>query len=272
MFNKRQEQSRRHSLNQPTYGNYHCYTQAHLEYGGWGRQARCHSHPFSQGEYRCNSQRGQRHHRQGKPKCFYVHSQPRGYDDVMHASGFGRNHGQGGHGGRGRSGGRNFPPTHVQRRIGADDLQLIVLALLEEKPRHGYEIIKHLDTFTQGFYAPSPGMIYPVLTYLEESELVSMSMQGNKKSYELTETGLAHLNKNRDHVQALMTRLVQAGEHMYRMQQSYAQEIDESLSSDVLHEAIRSLRTVLRDKRTATDTEKERVSAILTRALKEITG
>jgi hypothetical protein len=54
------------------------------------------------------------------------------------------------------------------RKLGGDDLQLVILALLEQKPRHGYEIIKALEELSGGFYSPSPGTIYPALTYLEE--------------------------------------------------------------------------------------------------------
>src|SRR5215469_10345922 len=54
------------------------------------------------------------------------------------------------------------------RKLGAADLQLVILALLKERPRHGYEIIKALEERSAGFYVPSPGMVYPALTYLEE--------------------------------------------------------------------------------------------------------
>ena len=64
-----------------------------------------------------------------------------------------------GMGGRGRGWGR---------RVGAGDLQLVVLHLISQRPRHGYEIIKAIEELSFGFYAPSPGVIYPALTYLEE--------------------------------------------------------------------------------------------------------
>src|ERR1044072_3839042 len=62
-------------------------------------------------------------------------------------------------------GGRGF---RTGRKLASGDLQLIILALLAEKPHHGYEIIKALEDRSHGFYAPSPGMVYPALTYLEE--------------------------------------------------------------------------------------------------------
>ena len=51
--------------------------------------------------------------------------------------------------------------------LASGDLQLIVLALLQEKPRHGYEIIKALEEHSSGLYTPSPGVVYPALTYLQ---------------------------------------------------------------------------------------------------------
>ena len=62
-------------------------------------------------------------------------------------------------------GGRAFG---MGRKLASVDLQLLILGLLAEKPRHGYEIIKALDERSKGFYVPSPGMVYPALTYLEE--------------------------------------------------------------------------------------------------------
>ena len=65
----------------------------------------------------------------------------------------------------GELGGRGFG---MGRKLASADLQLLILGLLAEKPRHGYEIIKALDELSRGFYAPSPGMVYPALTYVEE--------------------------------------------------------------------------------------------------------
>src|SRR5579871_6237691 len=77
--------------------------------------------------------------------------------------GFGHHFGEGfGPGGGGRGG---FGPG---RKLSSADLQLLLLALLAEKPSHGYELIKALEERTTGYYSPSPGMVYPALTYLEE--------------------------------------------------------------------------------------------------------
>src|SRR3954453_11225770 len=73
------------------------------------------------------------------------------------------------------------------------DLRLIALALIAEQPRHGYEIIKVLEEKTAGWYAPSPGIVYPTLTYLEETGYVTAQPDGAKKLYTITDEGRAHL-------------------------------------------------------------------------------
>ncbi|KAG1453732.1 hypothetical protein G6F57_015663 [Rhizopus arrhizus] len=67
------------------------------------------------------------------------------------------------------------------RRVSADDLQLMLLGLLEQSPSHGYELIKALGTLSNGFYTPSPGMVYPALTYLEELGYATVVQEGAKK-------------------------------------------------------------------------------------------
>src|ERR1700723_824874 len=78
----------------------------------------------------------------------------------------------GGPGGRGFGMGRKLPSA---------DLQLLILQLLAEKPRHGYEIIKALEERSKGFYVPSPGMVYPALTYLEEIGHATVEADGARK-------------------------------------------------------------------------------------------
>ena len=64
------------------------------------------------------------------------------------------------------------------RKLNAGDLQLLILALLAEKPSHGYEVIRSLDERSNGYYSPSPGMVYPALTYLEEIGHASVETLG----------------------------------------------------------------------------------------------
>ena len=75
-------------------------------------------------------------------------------------------------------------------------LRLVVLGLIAEEPRHGYDIIKALEAKFQGSYSPSPGAIYPMLQMLEEADLVVSEANGNKRRYSITEQGKAYLQEN----------------------------------------------------------------------------
>src|SRR6201985_2440404 len=100
-------------------------------------------------------------------------------------SGFGDWTGEGHHGGfRGRAG----------RLFEQGDPKYVILRLLEEKPRHGYDIIKELENRFGGSYAPSPGTVYPTLTMLEDLRYArGVPEEGGKKIYEMTEEGRKHL-------------------------------------------------------------------------------
>lgn len=124
--------------------------------------------------------------------------------------------GEGRGGGRGGRGGGMGPG----RKLGATDLQLLILSLLAEKPRHGYEIIKALDERSNGYYSPSPGMVYPALTYLEEIGYASQIADGAKKLYSITEPGLTHLEQNRVAVDTLLEQLAFIGKKMNHMRRA----------------------------------------------------
>jgi DNA-binding PadR family transcriptional regulator len=88
------------------------------------------------------------------------------------------------------------------------DLRLVILRLLEEKPRHGYEIIKALEERFGGAYSPSPGVVYPTLQLLEDQGLARvMPEQDGKKTYEITDAGRAYLTENRDTVDSIFERI-----------------------------------------------------------------
>lgn len=90
------------------------------------------------------------------------------------------------------------------------DLRLVILQLIAEKPSHGYEIIKAIEDRVGGAYSPSPGVIYPTLTMLEETGMVSVSAEGGKKLHTVTEQGLAFLQANRSVLDALLARMDEA--------------------------------------------------------------
>ncbi|MBS3649578.1 PadR family transcriptional regulator [Pseudaminobacter sp. 19-2017] len=75
-------------------------------------------------------------------------------------------------------------------------LRLVVLGLIAEQPRHGYDIIKALETRFQGAYSPSPGAIYPMLQMMEEADLVVSQADGNKRLYSITDQGRTYLKEN----------------------------------------------------------------------------
>jgi DNA-binding PadR family transcriptional regulator len=88
------------------------------------------------------------------------------------------------------------------------DLRLITLKLIEEKPRHGYDIIKAVEESLGGAYAPSPGVVYPTLALLEDEGHVALSAEeGGKKLYAITAAGRAFLSDNADAIAAVMRRL-----------------------------------------------------------------
>jgi len=90
------------------------------------------------------------------------------------------------------------------------DLRLVILNLIADKPRHGYELIKEIEDSVGGAYSPSPGVIYPTLTLLEELNYVEASADGAKKLYTITDEGRAFLAANRATVDALLSRMAEA--------------------------------------------------------------
>src|SRR5712692_5528777 len=126
----------------------------------------------------------------------------------------GRFFGGPGRGGRGMGG---DDMMRAGRMLAQGDLRLLALALIAEQPRHGYEIIKVLEEKTSGWYAPSPGIVYPTLTYLEEAGYVTAQVEGAKKLYAITDEGRAHLEENRDFVDAVLERFSAIGEKVARM-------------------------------------------------------
>jgi DNA-binding PadR family transcriptional regulator len=118
-----------------------------------------------------------------------------------------RHHEEEHHGRHGR-GGR----SGLARFFAHGDLRLVILNLIAEKPRHGYEIIKAIEEQVGGAYSPSPGVIYPTLTLLEELGHVTVtSGEGGKKLHTITPEGQAYLDAYRPAVQALVARMEESG-------------------------------------------------------------
>lgn len=124
--------------------------------------------------------------------------------DRSHRRRFAHGHGDGFH----RPHGRHRHGGGPRRIFAGGELPLVLLHLLAEAPRHGYDIIKALEARAGGAYAPSPGVIYPTLTLLEEQGLATATPDGaGRRRHAPTAEGLAHLAANREAAEALLARL-----------------------------------------------------------------
>lgn len=106
-----------------------------------------------------------------------------------------------------------------KRMFEGGELRLVLLKLIADQPRHGYELIRAIEEMTEGEYAPSPGVVYPTLTMLEDMGLIAEAKsKDTKKVYEATQEGRAHLDENSDEVDDLIERLEGHGRHRRRGQ------------------------------------------------------
>jgi len=121
------------------------------------------------------------------------HFGPRGFG----AGGFGRHWGE--HEGRGR-----------RRVFDSGELRLVLLKLIAEQPRHGYDLIRAIEELTGGSYVPSPGVVYPTLTMLQDmGHIEEASTEGTRKAFAITDEGSAHLAEKQAEVEALFARLAE---------------------------------------------------------------
>ena len=109
----------------------------------------------------------------------------------------------GGGGGRGR--GR-------RRMFDAGELRLVLLKLIADQPRHGYDLIRAIEELTHGAYAPSPGIVYPTLTMLQDMGLIEEAPgEGSRKAFQITKDGEAHLAEKSEEIEDLLGRLEAVG-------------------------------------------------------------
>lgn len=191
-------------------------------------------------------------HRDGDREAFPRHfAGPRGF------RGFGGDDdGDGPFGARHRGGGR------FGRVFGHGDLKLVLLALIAEQPRHGYQLIRTIEEMFGGAYSPSPGTVYPTLTLLEEMGYAKVEAQEGetRKLYRITPEGSAYLEENRDAVDALMSRMQVTASAMARM-----------AAPNAIREAMHTLRHALSMHGSDwTAEEARRVRAIIEKAAAEI--
>lgn len=112
---------------------------------------------------------------------------------------------------RGPGGGRRG------RMFDGGELRLVLLKLIADEPRHGYDLIRAIEGLTGGAYVPSPGVIYPTITLLDEMGFIEeQQSEGAKKRFAATDAGHAHLSEHSDQVSALLARLRALGERRER--------------------------------------------------------
>jgi len=186
---------------------------------------------------------------------------PRQFGGRERGGGRGR-FGAGGHGGFGRGGfgGRDGGGGRV---FGPGDLRLVLLAAIEEKPRHGYELIKDLEAKFGGGYAPSPGSVYPTLTLMEElGHVRAASSEGTKRLFEITAEGSAYLRENQAALHSALARMEMA-----------ARAVSGERPPADLHHAMHTLKAALMFHRGGWDSkETERVRKIIEAAAEAIVG
>lgn len=179
------------------------------------------------------------------------------------------------------------------RKLSSDDLQLLLLAMLAERASHGYELIKAIAERSAGFYAPSPGMVYPALTYLEEVGHAVVEADGARKLYRITEAGLTQLEAHRAEADALIGQLAWIGQRLEKMrawmsagENAFGPDADGDFDAppqargrgrhapgiDEVRAARRKLKTALVEQHGASVEEQRRIAEILDRAANEIRG
>ena len=97
------------------------------------------------------------------------------------------------------------------------ELRLVLLRLIADQPRHGYDLIQSIEEMTHGAYAPSPGVVYPTLTMLEDMGFIQeQAAEGSRKAYAVTAEGQAHLDERKEEVDGLIARLNEYGDRERR--------------------------------------------------------
>jgi len=183
--------------------------------------------------------------------------------------------------------GGNF---RVGRMLASGDVRLVALYLIEQQPRHGYDLIKAIEERSNGVYSPSPGIVYPALTYLEEAGYVTSSAEGNKKLYTITDEGRTHLNENREAVASTLDFLARTGEQFNRFREfvradwpfggrpedgnepPHRSQEDRPLHDAVpeLDQARKALKSAIRKARHGSEEHQRRAAEILRRAAAEV--
>ena len=185
---------------------------------------------------------------------------------------FGRYGGRGPGWGAGPGGGGGSEWFRIGRMLAHGDLKLLALALIAEQPRHGYELIKLIEEKTGGWYSPSPGVVYPTLTFLEEAGYVTAENEGAKKRYTITEEGRVYLEANRDIADMVLERLAAIGDKLARRRRYWSgQDEEKEPVPQLVGAALDNLRAAAAKRLESQNGEAEtRIVEILARAAQDI--
>jgi DNA-binding PadR family transcriptional regulator len=154
-----------------------------------------------------------------------------------------------------------FGPGPGERFFGRGDLKYVILELLRDQPRHGYDIIRALEDRMRGRYRPSPGSVYPTLQMLEDLGYVTSTQQEGKKVYTITDEGRRYLNEQQSTVDDIRSRISAGWDAAQRPE-----------TSDLMHEAQQLARALFRSgTHSLQDPERlKRLREIVARARAEI--
>ena len=190
-------------------------------------------HAMHEGRH-CHGGRFDGHHAGPRGGRFGRGEGPRGWSED--GQGFGE--------GFGRGGGR-------RRMFDGGELRLVLLKLIADKPRHGYDLIRAIEERTGGAYAPSPGIVYPTLTMLSEMGLIDeQTADGARKLFAITAEGTAHLAEHAAEVAAMLARLDALGamrertdavpvrRALHNLRNVLQSRLSEGLDKDRMHDAV----------------------------------
>ncbi len=122
------------------------------------------------------------------------------------------------------------------RMFDGSELRLVLLKLIADEPRHGYDLIREIEELTGGAYAPSPGVVYPTLTLLDDMGLIEeRKAEGAKKQFAATDAGVTHLADRAEEVAALMARLTDLGAERARGDTASVRRAMGNLRSVLMH-------------------------------------
>jgi DNA-binding PadR family transcriptional regulator len=141
-----------------------------------------------------------------------------------------------------------------RRQFDSFELRLVLLALISDAPRHGYDLIREIEDRTGGAYAPSPGVVYPTLGLLaDQGYIAEQESEGARKLYGVTPEGEAHLAENAEKVTELMGRLAELGVRRERTERGsvrramgnlrhvLANRLHDELDEEILHSIVETI-------------------------------